>query len=183
MKLINPKDFAPKPKDHWLDLTQGMSGHFAVEMWLNPDMGGFPEPWDSGIGRYETAKEAWEEAKIWAKESEIPLINHPEFEVAQAPKSDFENWLDQMDSQQPSWWLDFAQPSELVPRFNALRFGGRSIQDVERSLRDTVGKRLFVCIRAWVSLEICPICQEPVVLAKRLSAERGAPLRVEETSK
>lgn len=34
---------------------------------MNPEMGGFAEPWTTGVGRYETRAEAVEEALHWAK--------------------------------------------------------------------------------------------------------------------
>lgn len=68
-----------EPGEHWIDITQGMSGHFAVEIWSNPD-GPFPEPWQTGIGRYATAREAYDEAKSWADNDDLPLCRHPELE-------------------------------------------------------------------------------------------------------
>lgn len=45
--------------------TSGMSGYFAVMYWWNPE--GFPEPYQTGFGRYATRAEAEEEAKAWAE--------------------------------------------------------------------------------------------------------------------
>jgi hypothetical protein len=69
-----------EPGQHWIDITHGMSGYFAVQMWLNnEDMNNpFPEPYDTGFGRYRTPKEAYEEAKDWANDNDLPLVNHPE---------------------------------------------------------------------------------------------------------
>lgn len=61
-----------------IDITSGMSGYFAVHYWWNPK--GFHEPWDTGIGRYRTAKEAYQEAKEMAIELDLPLLKHPELE-------------------------------------------------------------------------------------------------------
>lgn len=47
-------------KPIWIEVSQGMSGHFAVMMHTHEE--GFPEPWDTGIGRYATRAEAVEEA-------------------------------------------------------------------------------------------------------------------------
>lgn len=66
--------FDPKPGDHWISTTKGMSGYFAVEYWMNPDMGGFVEPYDTGFGRYTTREEAEVEAEAWAKNAELPYI-------------------------------------------------------------------------------------------------------------
>ena len=65
--------FELKPGNHWISVTEGMSGHFAVEMWINPEMGGFPEPYETGIGRYKTVDEAREEAQMWAENEDLPL--------------------------------------------------------------------------------------------------------------
>lgn len=53
----------PADRKSYVTTTEGMSGHFAVILWWNPDMGGFWEPWNTGIGRYKTAPEAAQEAK------------------------------------------------------------------------------------------------------------------------
>lgn len=55
----------------WITVTSGMSGYFAVQMWRNPDMGGFDEPWDTGFGRYKTRAEAEVEAREWAAAEEL----------------------------------------------------------------------------------------------------------------
>ena len=44
-----------------ISVTRGMSGHFAVHYWWNPEHGGFPEPYNTGIGRYATREEAIED--------------------------------------------------------------------------------------------------------------------------
>lgn len=72
-----------KPGDHWMTVTYGMSGWFAVDMWINPGekscfpphevTGPFAEPWTTGIGRYREKILAYEEAKFMAENSEMPL--------------------------------------------------------------------------------------------------------------
>ena len=59
---------------HFVTVTEGMSGFFAIHMWLNEeeDFGPFWEPYESGIGRYGTREEAIVEAKQWAWELELP---------------------------------------------------------------------------------------------------------------
>lgn len=57
-----------------ITVTSGMSGYFAVKIWWNPQMGGFPEPWSTGAGRYPTEAEAVDEAKTWAASEAIPFI-------------------------------------------------------------------------------------------------------------
>jgi hypothetical protein len=51
----------------YITTTSGMSGHFAVRLWWNTEMGGFWEPYSTGIGRYATREEAESEAKSWAE--------------------------------------------------------------------------------------------------------------------
>jgi hypothetical protein len=67
-----------KPGEHYITVTHGMSGFFAVEIWINPGSaktgGSFPEPWDTGFGRYPTKLEAEEEARDWAKIEELPYV-------------------------------------------------------------------------------------------------------------
>lgn len=58
----------------FITTTQGMSGFFAVHMWHNEeekDIGPFWEPYDTGIGRWETREEAELEAIDWANMLEI----------------------------------------------------------------------------------------------------------------
>lgn len=57
----------------YITVTEGMSGFFAVHMWLNEeeDFGPFWEPYQTGFGRYATREEAVAEAKDWADASEI----------------------------------------------------------------------------------------------------------------
>lgn len=61
-----------KPSDFpVIGVTQGMSGYFAVHYWWNPE--GFPEPYNSGFGRYATELEAAQEAQQWALDEDIRL--------------------------------------------------------------------------------------------------------------
>lgn len=55
----------------FITVTEGMSGFFAVHMWLNEeeDFGSFWEPYDTGIGRYSTRESAELEARQWAEET------------------------------------------------------------------------------------------------------------------
>jgi hypothetical protein len=62
-----------KPEQHFITLAKGMNGHFACEFWINPE-GNFPEPWETGYGRYETQKEAMTEALQWAADSNLPFV-------------------------------------------------------------------------------------------------------------
>lgn len=49
----------------YITTTHGLSGHFAVMVWWNPE--GFWEPWNTAAGRYETRAEAEADAKEWAQ--------------------------------------------------------------------------------------------------------------------
>lgn len=68
--------FEPQPKQHWVEITKGMSGWFAVDMWLNPGGDGapdsFPEPYNTGICRYADPLQAAEEAVMWADDMDVP---------------------------------------------------------------------------------------------------------------
>lgn len=68
----------PKAKDAehapYITVTHGMSGYFAVMLWWNPDMDGFYEPWDTGMGRYSTSAEAEQEAMEWAEEEDLRYV-------------------------------------------------------------------------------------------------------------
>lgn len=62
------------PGKHWIMPTRLGSGWSAVHWWINneePDMGPFPEPWQTGIGRYKTREEACIEVKQWAEAEEM----------------------------------------------------------------------------------------------------------------
>lgn len=61
-----------KPTDFpVIAITSGMSGYFAVLYWWNPEDGGFPEPFETGFGRYpKTLKgelDAINEAITWSE--------------------------------------------------------------------------------------------------------------------
>jgi hypothetical protein len=55
----------------YITVTEGMSGHFAVMVAWNSDLGGFYEPWETGVGRYATKQEAELEAQQWAADEEV----------------------------------------------------------------------------------------------------------------
>lgn len=57
---------------HWT-VREGMSGWFAVLMWWNPDMDGFPEPWTTADGRYPEESTAIEEGRDLARLDEVPF--------------------------------------------------------------------------------------------------------------
>jgi hypothetical protein len=82
---FHPADMKADPPtagQHWVEVTKGGSGWFAVEMWINPGeepglysgepLGPFPEPWDSGPSRFSTEAEACIEAYIMAQTLDVP---------------------------------------------------------------------------------------------------------------
>lgn len=73
MSTITQADLATY-RGKFISVTSGMSGHFAVMYWWNKDLGGFWEPWDTGIGRYETEDEARVEAITWADADGVPYL-------------------------------------------------------------------------------------------------------------
>jgi len=72
----------------FVSVTEGMSGHFAVTYWWNKEMGGFWEPWDTGIGRYRTEDEARVEAIAIADMEGIPYLI-PKAEVSAVAPTGF----------------------------------------------------------------------------------------------
>lgn len=70
----------PDPKLHsrFISVTKGMSGFFAVQYWWNPELGGFWEPWDTGVGRYKRLASAIAEAEMWAEEENLPFYSGKE---------------------------------------------------------------------------------------------------------
>lgn len=55
----------------FITITHGMRGWFAVHMWWNPDLDGFWEPYQSGIGSHKDRENAITEGKGWAKDEEM----------------------------------------------------------------------------------------------------------------
>ncbi len=62
------------PTIAYITTTDAPSGHFAVMMWWNPDMGGFWEPWDTADARRGEPEVAAADAKAWAKEAGVPYV-------------------------------------------------------------------------------------------------------------
>ena len=68
------KEDVPAPGDKWVTVTEGMSGYFAVIMWMNNEDAKypFPEPWDTGYGRYQYRENAMMEAEEIAEMEGLP---------------------------------------------------------------------------------------------------------------
>lgn len=67
-------DHAKKEGDHssYITVVEGSGGWFVVQVWWNPELGGFWEPFQTGIGRYIDKKDAEVEAKDWAEAEDMP---------------------------------------------------------------------------------------------------------------
>jgi len=52
----------------FITVSLGGVGYFAVMVWWNPELGGFWEPYQTGVGRYRTPEKAIIEGKTWAKD-------------------------------------------------------------------------------------------------------------------
>lgn len=61
-------------RENFITVTQGISGWFAVMFWWNPEMDGFWEPYDTGIGRYENKDQAVAEGLAWSDEVELEFV-------------------------------------------------------------------------------------------------------------
>jgi predicted component of type VI protein secretion system len=65
----------PKVHPRYVTVTHGMAGYFAVQMWWNPDLDGFWEPWNTGFGRWRQSSEAAKEAIAWAEADDLPYYD------------------------------------------------------------------------------------------------------------
>ena len=60
--------------DSYVTVYESITGWTAVQLWWNDedkDLGGFWEPWNTGVGKYETKERAMIEAKEWAEAEEM----------------------------------------------------------------------------------------------------------------
>lgn len=61
--------------EHFVTVTHGMKGYFAVHIGLTTDeIGTYHEPYESAYFGYPTAWEALLEAMQWAEDCEMPLV-------------------------------------------------------------------------------------------------------------
>lgn len=79
---IHQLDVSDHKRTGFIDIYLPIAGHKAVQYWWNEDkeLGGFWEPWETGMCAWRTAKEAYLDAKMWAEAEGIPYIHHPELE-------------------------------------------------------------------------------------------------------
>lgn len=55
----------------FISVYESISGWKAVQYWWNAEHGGFWEPWQTGIGSYQTYEEAYQEAMDWAESEHL----------------------------------------------------------------------------------------------------------------
>jgi hypothetical protein len=55
----------------YITTYESLIGWKAVMIWWNPEMGGFEEPYQTGLSAYETKEQAEIEAKAWAADEGI----------------------------------------------------------------------------------------------------------------
>ena len=73
-------DMTELPKQ-FITIQYAISGYMAVHVHTNcEDIEGecFHEPYNIGFGRYDNAEAAWVEARAWADDEQLPLVNDPE---------------------------------------------------------------------------------------------------------
>lgn len=66
--------YAEGSHENFISVTHGGSGWFAVMYWWNPEMGGFWEPYNTGVGRYANKEEAIREGIEWAEAEELEFV-------------------------------------------------------------------------------------------------------------
>ena len=59
--------------DDYITVTQGMSGHFAIQRTWDKDLG-FWDVWTTGFGRYRTSEGAIREAINWAESEGMKYV-------------------------------------------------------------------------------------------------------------
>lgn len=59
---------------NFITTYESIGGWKAVMYWWNPDMGGFWEPWDMGLERYQDEAKAIEEAQTWAESEGLEYV-------------------------------------------------------------------------------------------------------------
>ena len=67
-------------KGKFVDIYLPIAGHNAVMYWWNTDLGGFWEPYETSPMAFESAKKAYAYAKAWAKDEDLPYVEHKELE-------------------------------------------------------------------------------------------------------
>lgn len=74
LELLRPDpEKTPRYITHTTERSVG-GAFFAVHVWWNPEMGGFWEPWETGVGRYRRMEDAADEARAWAIDKGLPYF-------------------------------------------------------------------------------------------------------------
>jgi hypothetical protein len=58
----------------YITTYRALIGWKAVHVWWNPELGGFWEPWNTGVGAYDDPADAIVEAKGWAENEGLPYV-------------------------------------------------------------------------------------------------------------
>lgn len=71
---IKVGEYELKPGDHWFSVYCPIAGWKWVEYWINPDMGGFVEPWITSPFAFASKEQAIREGKAMAEFEGLPFI-------------------------------------------------------------------------------------------------------------
>ena len=61
-------------KESFITVYQTWGGWNSVMMWWNAELGGYWEPWQTGMGPYDTREEAVRDGKSWAIEEKLEFM-------------------------------------------------------------------------------------------------------------
>ena len=70
----------PEKKPDYITVYESISGWNSVRMWWNPELGGFWEPYSTGLGPFETEEAAVIDGRLWAVNEKLEF-----FERSQGP--------------------------------------------------------------------------------------------------
>ena len=68
-----------RPADYhgmWISVYQPISGWKAIQYWWNPEMGGFWEPYQTGMFAHADKADAILDAEAWAEAEELPYYEN-----------------------------------------------------------------------------------------------------------
>lgn len=73
-QIIQPNQVNDHKSTGFISIYKPIAGWKAIQYWWNPDMGGFWEPYQTGMCAWNTQTEAELDAKLWAEAEEIPYM-------------------------------------------------------------------------------------------------------------